>query len=67
MVKMVSCKCNMCGKEFDIWDIQGNFSIYRAIGYGSKFDMCDLRLDLCCGCMDKIIEQCKISPITDIE
>lgn len=59
--------CNMCGKKFDFLDEQENFSIYRAVGYGSKFDMCSLHLDLCCECMDKIIEQCAISPVADME
>lgn len=55
--------CNMCGKEFDMWDEQEDFSIYREIGYGSKYDMESLELDLCCECMDKIIDSCKISPV----
>ena len=57
--------CNMCGKEFDWMDMQENFSIYRHIGYGSKHDEEYLELDLCCYCMDKIIDSCKISPVSD--
>lgn len=63
MVKTTTC--NMCGKKFDFWDEQENFSLTRRIGYGSKFDTCHLQLDLCCECMDKIIEQCVISPIEE--
>lgn len=59
--------CNMCGKKFDFLDEQEDFSIVRTIGYGSKFDSCSLRLDLCCDCMDKIIEQCVISPVEELE
>lgn len=57
--------CNLCGKKFDFFDEQEDFSIARTIGYGSRYDMCSLRLDLCCECMDKLIEQCAISPVTD--
>lgn len=55
--------CNMCGKELDIWDVQEAFSIERRLGYGTKYDGDKLRLDLCCDCMEKIIDECKISPI----
>lgn len=57
--------CNKCGKKMDMWDIQENFSIQRNLGYGSKYDGDDLDLDLCCDCMDKLIESCMISPVTD--
>lgn len=59
--------CNMCGKQFDLFDEQEEFSITRTIGYGSRYDMCSLRLDLCCKCMDKLIGQCVISPVTELE
>lgn len=55
--------CNMCGKQFDIWDTQEDFSINRRLGYGTKYDGDELQLDLCCDCMEKIIDECKISPI----
>lgn len=58
--------CNMCGKEFSFWDKQEDFHIYSDyVGYGSKYDESTLELDLCCDCMDKIIDMCKISPVTD--
>ena len=57
--------CNMCGKTFDGWDEQENFSIYRTIGYGSRHDGEILSLDLCCDCMDKLIDMCSISPVED--
>jgi hypothetical protein len=56
--------CNMCGKKFDICDEQEDFSIYRRrIGYGSKYDGHELKLDLCCECMDRIIGDCMINPV----
>lgn len=55
--------CNMCGKKFDVWDDQESFGIHRdRIGYGSRHDGCVLDLDLCCNCMDTIIEMCRIMP-----
>ena len=56
--------CNMCGKGFDIWDTQEDFSIYRSLGYGTKYDGDELQLDLCCDCMEKIIDECKVHPVT---
>ena len=59
--------CNMCGREFNLFDEQERFGIHSPyIGYGSKYDECSLELDLCCDCMDKIIDACEISPVTDI-
>lgn len=57
--------CNKCGKEFDMWDEQEDFSIHRQAGYGSKYDGQNIELDLCCECMDKLIEECKISPLSN--
>ena len=60
-------KCSICGKPFDMWDMQEDFCLNRHIGYGSKYDNNILQLNLCCGCFDKlldhIIPQCKINPI----
>ena len=61
---MASEKCNKCGKEFDIWDMQEDFSMQRNLGYGTKYDGDDLFLSLCCDCMEELIDSCKISPIT---
>lgn len=60
-------KCNMCGKTFDEWDEQEDFSMERSIGYGSRYDLCHLRLNLCCNCMDRIIDLCVIPPVKDLE
>lgn len=57
--------CNKCGKKFDLWDIQEDYSIYRRLGYGTKHDGDNLELDLCCKCMEEIISLCTISPIVD--
>ena len=55
--------CNHCGKKFDIWDEQEGLRIHKTIGYGSIYDGDELNLRICCECMDKIIGECKISPI----
>lgn len=57
--------CNKCGKHFDMWDESENFSFYTRLGYGTKYDGSNLKLDLCCSCMEKFIDECVISPIQD--
>ena len=59
--------CNLCGKTFDFLDEQENFSMRRLIGYGSRHDGEALSLDLCCDCMDKLIDRCVVSPVVDLE
>ena len=55
--------CNLCGKSFDFWDEQEDFSIHKELGYGTNYDGDTLKLHLCCECMNKIVKECKISPI----
>lgn len=61
--------CNMCGKEFNMYDEIENRSLCDQFGYGSKYDGDNIRLDLCCNCFDKVIDwivpQCKINPIEE--
>lgn len=54
---MVKCVCNMCGKDFDEFDIQNNFGIHKKVLYGSSFDGGVINLDLCCDCFDKLMEE----------
>ncbi|MEG0570471.1 MAG: hypothetical protein RR497_02380 [Oscillospiraceae bacterium] len=53
----------------DMWDEQEYFCIDRTIGYGSKYDGCRVKFQLCCDCFDKVLDiaapLCKESPITD--
>lgn len=60
---MIIRKCNKCGKLFDDLDTQEELSIHTLLGYGSKYDGHVIQLDLCCDCLDELIESCKISPI----
>ena len=48
--------CNKCGNRLNEWDIQEDFKIYSKL---------ELELDLCCKCMDELIDSCTISPIAD--
>lgn len=64
MSKRIEIVCNQCGKQFDIWDIQENFSIYRNLGYGTKYDGGNLELDLCCECINRLVDGCKVSPVS---
>lgn len=58
--------CNKCGKKMDMWDTQEDFSLQRNLGYGSRYDGDNLDLDLCCDCMDKLIEECVIPPVDSL-
>ena len=52
-------KCDICGKELDIYDI-GN-EISNGFNYGSKYDGNFIDIELCTNCYDKIID--KILPL----
>ena len=60
-----SVSCNMCGKTLDTFDTQEDFSIQRKLGYGTKNDGSVLDLHLCCDCLDRLVDECTISPIID--
>lgn len=60
--------CNMCGKEFDEWDVQEQFGFHHHVGFGSHFDVQIIECDLCCACFDRMMKEyilpnCKIDPI----
>lgn len=57
--------CNKCGKELDYWDKQEDFSIRKVFGYGTKFDGGKLNLHLCCDCIEKLIDECAVSPVSE--
>lgn len=63
--------CNICGKEFDMWDVQENFGLHYIVGYGSKYDLNKISLSMCCDCFDRIFDyilpQCKINPLTEYD
>lgn len=55
--------CNRCGKEFDIFDLQQDFTIHKQVQYGSVYDGCYVDYHLCCDCFDRAVQECKVSPI----
>lgn len=57
--------CNYCGKELDLFDQQQDFIIHTQIGYGSIHDGDRVHCQLCCDCFDKLVGECKISPIVE--
>lgn len=66
MARSYVCTCNMCGKEFNVYDYNNGFGIHDFIvGYGSKYDWSTIDFDLCCDCMDKLFDMCKINPVTE--
>ena len=48
-----------------MWDETEHFHIHKKCGYGTKFDGEKLELDLCCSCMEELIDSCTISPIIE--
>lgn len=58
--------CNKCGKELAQFDLEAYY-IRRRMGYGSKYDLDLLDLNLCSRCLDELIDSCEISPITEQE
>lgn len=58
-------RCNLCGKELNIFDTIENYSITKKIGYGSIHDGESLDLHICCECMDAIISQCVVDPVEE--
>lgn len=60
-------KCNLCGKELDEFDIQQQAEIHIHLQYGSAYDGDYLNLQMCNKCMDMLIGQCAISPVTEGE
>lgn len=56
--KMKIHKCDLCGKFLNEYDELENFGIrYNNIGYGSKYDGCNINIDMCCECFDKMIDE----------
>lgn len=55
----------MCGREMDEIDISEDLGIHTMLGYGTKYDGHELNLDLCCACMNRIIEECEINPVVE--
>ena len=56
--------CNMCGRSLDCYELQEGLAIHTAVGYGSKYDLSTVHLQLCCDCFDNLVDSCTISPIT---
>lgn len=61
--------CNLCGEDFDGWDEQEGFGFNHRMGYGSSYDGMLVDLDLCCNCMDRLLDhlipKCKINPVVE--
>ena len=59
--------CSRCGKKFDLWDDQQDFTIHRVLGYGCTHDGDEIDYCLCCDCIDKAIDECAVSPVISSE
>ena len=63
--------CSLCGKPFGFWDTVQNFAVNDYIGYGSQYDLCRIRLHLCCRCLDRVLDwlvpQCVNNPMEEFD
>lgn len=55
--------CHKCGRELDVYDLQQGFGIHTTCGYGSRYDLSEISLDLCCECFDDLVASCTVSPV----
>lgn len=55
--------CNKCGKVLDEFDEQEHLEIHTILGYGSKYDLEEVHIRLCCDCFDELVDGCKVSPL----
>lgn len=60
-------KCSLCGKHFNEFDEQQKAEIHTKLQYGSAYDGGYLDLHICSTCLDMLIGQCAICPVTDEE
>lgn len=58
--------CNRCGRALDTWDLQEEFVIDKDyLGYGTIYDGDSMHLQLCCSCLEHLVGECAIDPITE--
>lgn len=55
--------CHLCGKKLDLFDRQQKFTIHKRVRYGSSYDGETVCLNLCCDCFDKLVAECRVSPL----
>ena len=63
---MIKRICNKCGKEMDPWDCMSNIHFESDLGYGSQYDGCSVKIDLCNSCFDVFIGECAVNPLVDL-
>lgn len=56
--EVTSIQCDICGYKESGKNIEYSSSISsirHSFGYGSKFDLCELELDICDTCLEKML------------
>lgn len=53
---MTVTRCDICGKEFNEYDLYEDCGIHHTCGYGSKHDGHEIKIDMCIECFDKLID-----------
>lgn len=62
----MATKCNLCGNTFDMYDLHEGYGIKRKLGYGATHDGSFVIINICCSCMQKMIDECAIPPFASI-
>ena len=61
--------CTMCGKELNEYELDPTLTFDLFPGYGSRYDMDHIHMELCWDCFDKIIDwirpQCEKDPVIE--
>lgn len=60
-------RCNVCGRPFGLVDKYGGLFIDEVLGYGTKHDGERLCMNICCRCLESMIERCAILPLKSTE
>ena len=61
--------CTMCGKELNEYELDPTLTFDLFPGYGSRYDMDHIHMELCWDCFDKITDwirpQCEKDPVVE--
>lgn len=59
-------RCNLCGTSFGMIDDIGGIKICTRLGYGSVYDGREVRMNICCKCVESLIDSCEVSPLVPL-
>lgn len=51
--------CSVCGEPLNQLEVADDLVIQKTLGYGSKFDETEHRIEFCHKCFDTLLDSCK--------